>query len=75
MQLSYLIILVCSIFMGVNASVFATSECLGNYEICTRDEDYCSGCCVDYVGGLEGDVHMAIDDYDLYRNVWLAEGW
>ncbi|KAG2033543.1 hypothetical protein BDR03DRAFT_967192 [Suillus americanus] len=52
MQLSYLIILACSIFMGVNASAspaFATSECIGDLEVCVENRDCCSGSCVAYV--------------------------
>ncbi|KAG2353848.1 hypothetical protein BDR07DRAFT_677782 [Suillus spraguei] len=54
MQLSYLTILACSIFMGVRASASPPSEtstCTrnGNLEVCTEDWDCCSGCCASYV--------------------------
>lgn len=73
MQLSYLIILACSIFMGVNASAspaFTTAGCTsnGNSEVCTEDRDCCSGCCVDYVGRLEGVIYSYYT-YNLHRYV------
>lgn len=75
MQLSYLIILACSVFMGVNASASAfTTKCSssGNLEVCSEDQDCCSGCCVGYVGVPEGGLQP--DTYDLHSFVCLAEG-
>lgn len=79
MQLSYLIILACSILMGVNASAppASTTKCAsnGNLEVCAEDQDCCSGCCVGYVGDLPGGLCVAIGTDDLHRYVCLAEGW
>jgi hypothetical protein len=79
MQLSYLIILACSVVIGVNASASPafTTKCSssGNLEVCSEDQDCCSGCCVGYVGGLEGDLYVAINTYDTHSFVCPAENW